>query len=177
MQDRFQLICLMQWVFIERLLGQGTRPDEQLIGIMIRLREGPVAFAGDIRKMYHAIKMSLIDQHTHRFRWREEVDSGEPTTYVMTSVSFGDKPAGYIATTALRKTVEMMKDEFPNASQIILNNTNVDDIVDSVQDTSSALKVHARLEVEKKQPYICPIKNSKWRLNFKMAVNGRSSQI
>ena len=30
MQDRFQLICQMQWVLFERLLGQGIRPDEQL---------------------------------------------------------------------------------------------------------------------------------------------------
>ena len=89
--------------------------------------------------------MSLIDQHTHRFLWRKE-DSGEPSTYVMTSVSFGDKPAGNIATVTLRKTAEMMKDEFPNASQVILNNTYVDDIVDSVEDTSSALKVKDQIE-------------------------------
>ena len=36
-------------------------PDlmNNLLGIMIRLREGQVAFAGDIRKMYHAIKMHV----------------------------------------------------------------------------------------------------------------------
>ena len=30
LQNRFQLICQMQWVLIERLLGKGTRLDEQL---------------------------------------------------------------------------------------------------------------------------------------------------
>ena len=39
-----------------------------------------------------------------------------------------------------------MKDDFPNASQIILNNTYVDDIVNSVQNTSSALKVVDQIE-------------------------------
>ena len=122
-------------------------PDlmNNLLGIMIRLWEGQVAFAGDIRKMYHAIKMSLVDQHTHRFLWRDE-ETGEPSTYVMTSVSFGDKPAGNIATVALRKTAEMMKDEYPIASQVILNNTYVDDIVDSVDDTSSAVKITDQIE-------------------------------
>ena len=76
-------------------------PDliNNLLGIMIRLREGQVAFAGDIRKMYHAIKMSLVDQHKHRFLWRNE-ETDEPSTYVITSVSFGDKPSGNIATVA-----------------------------------------------------------------------------
>ena len=98
-------------------------PDliNNLLGIMIRLREGQVAFAGDIRKMYHAIKMSLVDQHTHRFLWRNE-ETDEPSTYVIKSVSFGDKPSGNIATVALRKTAKMM-DEYPIASQVILNNT------------------------------------------------------
>ena len=74
-------------------------PDliNNLLGIMIRLREGQVAFAGDIRKMYHAIKMSLVDQHTHRFLWRNE-ETDEPSTYVIMSLSFGDKPSGNIAT-------------------------------------------------------------------------------
>ena len=66
------------------------------------------------------------------------------------SVSFGDKPAGNIATVALQKTAEMMKDEFPNASQVILNNTYVDDIVDSVENTSSALKVTDQIEMSSK---------------------------
>lgn len=61
----------------------------------------------------------------------------------MTSVSFGDKPAG---TVALRKTAEMMKDEYPIASQVILNNTYVDDIVDSVDDTSAAVEITDQVE-------------------------------
>jgi hypothetical protein len=51
----------------------------------------------------------------------------------MTSVSFGDKPAGTTATVALHKTAEMQKDDHPNASDTILNNTYVDNIADSVE--------------------------------------------
>ena len=65
-------------------------PDlmNNLLGIMLRLREGQVAFAGDIKKMYHAIKISLVDQHTHRFLWRDAGRNSDPSTYVITSVSF-----------------------------------------------------------------------------------------
>ena len=43
------------------------------------------------------------------------VKQREPDTYVMKSVSFGDKPAGNIAIIALNKTAEMSKSEFPEA--------------------------------------------------------------
>jgi hypothetical protein len=53
--------------------------------------------------------MSVLDQHTHRFLWRDVSQDSGTSTYVMTSVSFGDKTAGNIATVALRKTAEMQK--------------------------------------------------------------------
>ena len=75
-------------------------PDliNNLLGILLRFREQPVAIMGDIKKMYHSVKISIFDQHTRRFLWRE------PDTYVMNVVSFGDKPAGSIVAAALRNT-------------------------------------------------------------------------
>ena len=58
----------------------------------------------DIKKMYHAVKTLEQDQHTHRFFWRDMDTTRNPDTYVATSVSFGDRPSGNIATMALRKT-------------------------------------------------------------------------
>ena len=48
------------------------RPDimNNMLGILIRFREGKVAIAGDIKKMYHSVYLSEIDQHMHRFPWR-----------------------------------------------------------------------------------------------------------
>ena len=57
----------------------------------------------------------------------------------MTSVSFGDKPAGNIATVALRKTAELQKNEFPIAANEILNSTYVDDNVKSAVEATSQI--------------------------------------
>ena len=65
-----------------------------LLGLMLRFREGIYPFVGDIKKMYHSIELSNLDQHIHRFLWRDLNLSIEPKTFVMTSVSFGDRPAG-----------------------------------------------------------------------------------
>ena len=48
-------------------------PDllNNLFGVLIRFRENPVALCGDITKMYHMISIPPLDQHVHRFIWRD----------------------------------------------------------------------------------------------------------
>ena len=115
-------------------------PDliNNLLGILIRFRENLVGVAGDIRKMYHTIKISETDRHTHPFLWRNMEFDKQPDHYMITSVSFGDKPAGAIASLALRKTAEMQKDNHPRVANMIIRNSYVDDIVDSFEDTETA---------------------------------------
>ena len=86
-------------------------PDllNSLLGILIRLKENEVAFMGDIKKMYHSVKTTPVEQHTHRFLWRDMNVCEEPDTYVIQRVSFGDKPSATIAIVALRKTAQMGK--------------------------------------------------------------------
>ena len=81
-----------------------------LVGILFRFREESIVMTGDIKKMYHAIKLSELDQHTHRFLWRDCNVTRDPYSYMMTSVSFGDKPAGNIAITAV-----ISESDFPEA--------------------------------------------------------------
>ena len=70
----------------------------------------------------------------------------EPDIYVIQRVLFGDKPSGAIATVALRKTAEMEKDQFPEASQVILNNTYIYDIMDSVNNRTKAKQITDDIE-------------------------------
>ena len=59
----------------------------------------------------------------------------------MTTVSFGDKPAGTIAQTALRKTVDMFKDKYTEAWKTITQNTYMDDILNSVPTIQNAVRL------------------------------------
>ena len=90
------------------------------VGILIRFRENDVAIVGEIRKMYHTIKISILDQHVHKFLWRNFEVGRTPDIYVMTSVSFEDKPAGNIAITALHETAKMGERQYPEAAEIVL---------------------------------------------------------
>ena len=67
-----------------------------LFGILIRFRENDVGFIGDISKMYNSVRIKLLDQHCHRFLWRNMKSEKQPDTYVITRVNMGDKPSGTI---------------------------------------------------------------------------------
>ena len=121
--------------------GKGANLVNDLVGVLLRFRENKVGVVGDIKKMYHAVKIIELDQHTHRFLWRDLQLNKTPGTYVMTSVSFGDKPAGNIAIAALHKTAEFGKEKFPGAAECLLTSTYVDDIIDSFDEDSTARKI------------------------------------
>ena len=91
--------------------------------------------------MYHAVKISEVDQHTHRFLWRDIECNRSPDIYVITSVSFGDKPAEAIASLALRKTADIYSEEYPLASQTIIKNMYMDDVIGSVINHEEADKL------------------------------------
>ena len=98
--------------------------------------------AAHIKKMNHAVKISEQDQHTHRFLWRDMDTTRNPDTYVVTHVSFGDRPSGNIAAMALQKTAELKKkNKYPQAASMTLDNSYVDDIANSVTDKDEANKL------------------------------------
>ena len=115
-------------------------PDilNELIGILIRFRQGWIGIIGDISKMYNTVLMMALEQHTHRFVWRDAEISKNPEHYVLTALSFGDRPSGIIAMLALRKTAQLKEREFPEVKSIIDRNTYVDDITHSLDDKCQA---------------------------------------
>ena len=96
--------------------------------------------------MYYTVTTKTIDQHTHRFLWRDMNIKRPPDTYVIQRVSFGDKPSGTIATVALRKTAEMGRHNYPKAAKVIEENTYMDDVIESVTDKEQAKNLTQDIE-------------------------------
>ena len=117
-----------------------------LLGILVKFREDHVAYIGDIRKMYHTIRMELEDQHTHRFIWRDYRLKDEPDENMMQVVSFGDRPAATIAQLALRRTAELASDDYKGEKLVIQKSTYMDDIIDSVETLNIAKTRTTNLE-------------------------------
>lgn len=112
-----------------------------IFGVVLRFREKEVAVLGDISKMYHRILIPERDQHVHRFLWRDMETDREPDTYVKTVLTFGDKPAPAMAQIALRKTAQENKASYPEAAEVLTNNTYMDDICESLDTEKEARKL------------------------------------
>ena len=115
-------------------------PDllNDLFGVVLRFRENEVAFIGDISKMYHRIRIPEADQHVHKFLWRNLQTDREPDVYIKTVLTFGDKTAPAMAQIAIRKTADEAKKVFPEAVQVLKDNTYMDDICNSVRTEEKA---------------------------------------
>ncbi|XP_068235731.1 uncharacterized protein [Palaemon carinicauda] len=124
-------------------------PDllNDLVGILLRFRQDNVAVIGDISKMYNAARLKELEQHTHRFVWRDADYSRPPNHHVLTAVGFGDRPSGVIAITALKKTASIKENEFPEIKNIIDRNTYVDDIIFSCEDVNKAKKLMGNMNL------------------------------
>ncbi|XP_068723496.1 uncharacterized protein [Montipora capricornis] len=123
-------------------------PDllNSLFGVTLRFRENEVAVTGDISKMYHRVLIPEQDQQVHRYLWRNMETNREPDVYVKTVLTFGDKPAPAMAQIALRKTADQAKDSYPEAAQVLKNNTYMDDICDSVHSVQKAKRLTTELD-------------------------------
>ncbi|XP_068232043.1 uncharacterized protein [Palaemon carinicauda] len=113
--------------------AKGPNILNSMFGILLRFREKAVGIAGDISKMYNCIKLPELEQHVHRFVWRNLQSNHKPDHYVMTCMGFGDRPSGIIAMLVLRYTAELSVKDFPEASRVIMTNSYVDDIILSVE--------------------------------------------
>ena len=120
---------------LNEYLAKGPSLLNNLLGILLRFREGRFAFIGDISKMFHSIDIGLKDQMTHLYLCRDCNLELEPKTFAMTVVNMGDRPSATIAQVALRKTAHEFSESHPTAANIIRDNSYMDDILNSVNST------------------------------------------
>lgn len=96
--------------------------------------------------MYQRVLIPQLDQHVHRYLWRNMETNREPDIYVKTVLTFGDKSTPAIAQIALRKTADQAKSLYPEAAQVLKDNTYMDDICDLVRSVQQAKRLTTELD-------------------------------
>lgn len=120
------------------ILLKGPSLLKDIFEVLVRWRTYPVAFIGDIKKMYHTVRTYPLEGHVRRFLWRGFDQSRDPDIYVFDRVTFGDRPAGCIVVTALHETAKMFESYNHEAALVILQDSYVDDIVSGAQSLEEA---------------------------------------
>ena len=126
--------------------AKGPNVINNIFAVLLRFRMDNVGIMGDISKMYHAVHLEELEMHVHRFLWRNMDQTKKPDHYILTRVTFGDRPSGAVATVALHKTAEMSIDTHPHVYEVIVSNTYVDDILPNASDRKEATKLTADID-------------------------------
>ena len=105
--------------------------------MLLRFREEAVVLIGDVRKMYNSVYLEPLEQHTHRFLWRD-LEDRPPDIWCITRVNMGNKPAGTISIEAADRTAEIFRHLSPKAADLIIYSSYLDNLVDSVPSYAEA---------------------------------------
>ena len=138
---------IYKWVSVNSCLAK--RPDSymnNLIGVLLRCREGAVALVGDIKKMFNSVYLKELEKHCHRFLWRDLELGRPPDIYIMERVNMGDTPAPAISTEAIYKTADRFKKDSLEAAELLKKSSYVDDLIDSRPTLNCALRVAKKTE-------------------------------
>ena len=112
-----------------------TGPDLQnnLVGVLLRLRNHTFAIAADIEAMYHQIRISKSDANSLRFFWQDDLTQDVPEIYQMVVHIFGGKDSPCCANYGLKKIGRDDFDEYDaSAIESALKSFYMDDFLKSV---------------------------------------------
>ena len=129
-------------VCLNDLLKGGPILTNSLLGVLCRFREGPVAFTADVQSMYHRVHVPEPDTNLLRFLWFRDSDpEGEIQVWKMRSHVFGAVSSGSVASFALRYCADEGRTRYPEAADVLLRKTYVDDALCATDSVESAAKL------------------------------------
>lgn len=109
----FYPACQYQGASLNPFLHKSPCLIGNLLGVLLRFREEPIGFVGDISKMFLQIRLPEEDTQVHRFLWRNLDQSKKPTPYALQRVTFGDEPSPDMASFVMLKMAKDNKEDNP----------------------------------------------------------------
>ncbi len=124
-------------VALNKHLLAGPKLMNDVAAVLLRFRSRPIAFTGDVSKMFLRIKMLPTDKPYHCFLWRER--EGDPIKIYEFQVHvFGNAGSPFVAIFAVREQAKKHAAKSPAAADTISNSSLVDDILDSADTVEEA---------------------------------------
>lgn len=126
-------------ISLNSVLLKGPDQLTSLPNILYGFRQKQVAIAGDIKQMFHQVRIRLSDQNSQRFLWRFE--NGQLDVYVMQVMTFGASCSPSSAHFVKNLNALRFSEKHARAVDAIINHHYVDDLLDSVDTKEEAIKL------------------------------------
>ncbi|KAL0147788.1 hypothetical protein M9458_056904 [Cirrhinus mrigala] len=112
-----------------------------LLGVLLRFRQYAVAISGDMRAMFHQIRLLPEDQPLLRFLWRDMERDHVPDIYEWRVLPFGTTCSPCCATYALQRHVRDNADGNEEVVESVQQSFYVDNCLQSLQSQHQAKKL------------------------------------
>ncbi|XP_058840106.1 uncharacterized protein LOC131695595 [Topomyia yanbarensis] len=110
-----------------------------LPSVICKFRERAIAFGGDVREMYHQLRIREADKSAQRFLFRFDPEKS-PDVYVMDVATFGSTSSPCSAQFIKNRNAEEYAIQFPDAARAIIDRHYVDDYYDSLDTEDEAVR-------------------------------------
>ncbi len=124
-------------VALNKHLLAGPKLMNDVAAVLLRFRSRPVAFTGDVSKMFLRIKMLPADRPYHCFLWRHD-EQAPIRIYEFQVHVFSNAGSPFVAIFAVREQAKRHAQQEPAAADTISNSSLVDDILDSADTVEEA---------------------------------------
>jgi hypothetical protein len=122
------------------ILQVGPTVQQDLYSLVLRFRTHQTYFTVDIAQMYRQVAMNPQDRNLQRILWRYSSD--EPIQeYQLTTVTYGMTSFPFLATRCLKKLAEDNLTSHPRATQVLLNDFYVDDLLSGAPTLQEAIDI------------------------------------
>ena len=125
---------------LNRDMMVGPRLQPELRHIIMRWRCHPICLVADIVKMYRQVKVAEEDVDFQRLLWRKDLNS-ELQHLRLLRVTFGTSSAPYLAVRALQQLAHDEVDKYPIASNRVLNDFYVDDLITGCESVEEGVQI------------------------------------
>ncbi|XP_065203143.1 uncharacterized protein LOC135833326 [Planococcus citri] len=121
-------------------LYDGPVIQPELFTNVICFRDFIIAFAADIEHMYHQILMHVEDRKYQRIIWR--YNRSDPIeTCELNTLTYGTKPAAFLATYCLEKVGISIHEKSPHAAKSIRSHFYIDNLMTGADSVEEAIEL------------------------------------
>lgn len=127
------------------VLMTGPNNQSDLFSIVLRFRTHAYVFSVDVSKMYRQILIDPSQTQYQRIFWRNH-PSEELKVLELLTVTYGTSAASFLAVRSLIQLGCDERDHYPEAAEVILNDSYMDDVLSGSDSIESTKKLRCDLE-------------------------------
>ncbi|XP_055590993.1 uncharacterized protein LOC129743074 [Uranotaenia lowii] len=132
-------------VSLNDVLMTGPVVQDDLRSIIMRCRTKAIMLVADVEKMFRQIEIQPEDRPLQCVLWRNNPNE-EVGVYELNTVTYGTKPAPFLATRTLQQLTSDEAARFPLAAQAMADDTYMDDVITGVNILEEAIELRKQLE-------------------------------